>query len=93
MAPPIINSVVAMPKEIRPGRVSVVTVVASDPDARATSLAVTVTDSQGNSVTGVAVLTVQDPLTYELVDTDGVGFSIVQRPGQPGVFDVTAPSN
>ncbi|KKK51693.1 hypothetical protein LCGC14_3112410, partial [marine sediment metagenome] len=39
-----------------------------------------------------AVLTIQDPLTYMLEDTDGVGFVIVKRPGQPGVFDVTAPA-
>lgn len=92
MAPPVINSIVAVPAVIAPGGTSVVTIIASDPDAAVGSLTVTVTDSQGNIVTAAAVLTIQDPLTYMLEDTDGVGFVIVQRPGQPGVFDVTAPA-
>ena len=49
------------------------------------------TDGAGNSVNAVAVLTVNDVLTYVLVDTDTVGFTIVQRPAQLNVFDVTAP--
>ena len=91
MANPIINSIVAIPAVIAPGGSSVVTINASDPDSRSGVLTGTVKDRQGNVTQATSLLTIADLLGYTLEDTDGVGFTIVERPGQPGVFDVTAP--
>ncbi len=91
MAPPIISSIIVEPGVIPPGGLSVVTINASDPDAAVGRLTGNVMDSHGSVTEAVAVLTIQDPLTYELVDSDGVGFVITPRSGQPHVFDVVAP--
>ena len=91
MAAPIIDSVVAVPAVVQPGQAFVVTIMAHDPDARSGTLTGVVTDTQGNETLATAVLTIEDPLTYDLQDTDAVGFVITPRAGQPGVFDVIAP--
>ena len=91
MAAPIIDSVVAVPALVQPGQAFVLTITAHDPDARSGTLTGIVTDSQGNQTQATAVLTIEDPLTFELQDTDAVGFAITPRAGVPGVFDVVAP--
>jgi hypothetical protein len=50
-----------------------------------------VTDTQGSETQATVVLTVEDPLTYDLQDTNALGFTITPRFGSPGVFDVVAP--
>lgn len=91
MAAPIIASITATPSTVAPGGAFVVTIVASDPDARQAMLVGRVTDSQGNVAEIQGQVTISDPLAYELLDLDAVGFTIAQRAGQPNVFDCRAP--
>ena len=93
MADPVINLPISVsPPIIRPGQMAVVTIDAFDPDATTGELTGVVTDSQGNVSQAAATLTISDPLTYALEDTDGKGFIITQRaiPNRH-VFDVRAP--
>lgn len=91
MATPIISSIVALPATVQPGQAFVVTIVASDPDARTGVLRGVVTDTQGNTAEASALVTISDPITFALQDVGSVGFIITPRAGQPGVFDVVAP--
>lgn len=91
MAAPIIDSVVAVPAIVQPGQAFVVTIAAHDPDAGSGTLTGVITDTQGNQTQATVVLTIEDPLTFDLQDTDAFGFAITPRAGQPGVFDVVAP--
>ena len=91
MAEPIIDNITVVPSVISPGGKAVLTIMAHDPDDVAASLKVAVTDSEGNEVFKFAPLPVKDDLSYAVEDTDGVGFTIVQRPAEPNVFDITAP--
>ena len=91
MAAPIIDSVVAVPTVVQPGQAFVVTIAAHDPDARSGTLTGVISDSQENQTQATIVLTIEDPLTYDLQDTDALGFVITPRAGQAGVFDVVAP--
>ena len=91
MAAPIIQSVEVNPSTVQPGQAFTVTINAVDPDARTARLVALVTDAQGNPVQLEQLITIADPLSFELIDVDGEGFAIVQRASQPNVFDVVAP--
>ncbi len=91
MAIPIIDNIQVVPSVIAPGETAVLTITAHDPDSQVGLLTGTVTDLAGNVKAAQVSLTVQDILSYALEDTDGVGFTIIQRPAEPNVFDITAP--
>jgi len=88
---PIIDSIVANPAQVAPGGAFVVSIVAHDPDSKSGRLVGNVSDAAGNTAQAVVTVQISDPLTFQLLDQDAVGFQIVPRPGQPGVFDCTAP--
>ncbi len=90
MAAPIITSIDVVPGTISPGGSAVVTINASDPDARVINLTGVATDSGGTPTNQLAILTIQDLLTYVLTADDPAAV-IVQRPATPHVFDVTVP--
>ena len=91
MAQPVVVSFDINPSVIAPGGTAVVAMVISDPDNISGTLTASYMDSQGNSISVSGDLEVADPGSFELVDTDGVGFNVVPRLGEPGVWDVTAP--
>ena len=91
MANPIIDSIIANPTMVNPGQSFVVTITAHDPDAMVGTLEGVVTDSQGNVSRATVDIMIQDPLTFDLLDVNSVGFSIQLRVGSPGVFDCVAP--
>ena len=91
MAQPTVVSFDINPSVIAPGGTAVVTMVIIDPDNISGTLTASYTDSQVNSISASSVLEVLDPGSFGLVDTDAVGFTVVARLGEPGVWDVTAP--
>jgi hypothetical protein len=90
MATPTINTF-RLPQEVKPGEAFEVVVQATDPDTFVGRLKGIVTDQAGNQTEVEGMVAVKDAIAYELVDVDGVGFTIEPRAGHPGVFDVTAP--
>jgi hypothetical protein len=91
MSTPIIDSIAADPSTVLPGGRFVVTIAAHDPDEKQGILTGVVKDAAGAESRAVVTVAISDPLTFELLDADGVGFQILPRPGSPGVFDCTAP--
>lgn len=90
MAAPQITSIDA-PSTVAPGETFDVKVNASDPDSQSARVQTQVTDSQGNTATLDATISIQDPLTYALSDPDAVGWTITQDAADPSLFHVTAP--
>ena len=90
MAAPIISSIDVVPGTIAPGGSAVVTINATDPDGRSINLTGIATDSGGLPTSQIAILTIQDLLTYGLIADDPTAV-IVQRPATPNVFDVSVP--
>lgn len=91
MATPVIDSIAASPNNVPPGGAFVVSIVAHDPDSLSGRLTGRVVDSAGNSVDATVDIQINDVLSYVLLDSDNVGFTITPRAGQPGVFDCVAP--
>lgn len=84
---------VFVPATVGFGETFVATLTADPPLPEAAVLTGKVTlDSGGtNQIDGNVTLT--DPIaTFELLDLAARGFTIVARPAEPGVFDVTAPA-
>lgn len=92
MAAPIINAVTPDPVVLQPGQTVRITIDAVDPDAASGNGTVIVTDSQGNPTSVLLAIQIQDPLTYAVEDTAGLGLTITSVPGQPNQFDLTAPA-
>lgn len=88
MATPVIRSLTATLTTLQPGQSSQVTFDAYDPDSRTVTLAGKVTDAGGQASTVTTVLTVGDPITFELTTTD-IGVTITQDPANPAKFTVT----
>ncbi|MEV5819295.1 hypothetical protein AB0L22_08980 [Micromonospora haikouensis] len=88
MAAPIIRSISASPDTVQPGQAVQVWIDAFDPDARTITLSGTVTDANGATATANTILTVGDPLTYELTANEP-GVTVVDDPSAPGRFTVT----
>ena len=87
------NLVLDMPTDVGFGETFVATLTADAPPPEPAVLQGVVTLGSGgqNTVDGNVKLT--DPIaTFELVDLPARGFTIVPRPAEPGVFDVTAPA-
>lgn len=87
MAAPIIRSVVATPSSLLPGQSATVVIDAYDPDARSVRISGSVVDVHGSRAEAVTVLTVGDPLTYELT-CDDPSAQISQDPQDPSRFAV-----
>ena len=83
MAAPIITAITVVPDPIPVGQGATVTVEAFDPDASTVHLSVVVTDSQGNPQTGQTVMTVSDPLTYQVTADQG---TVTQDATNPAVW-------
>jgi hypothetical protein len=91
MADPVINALILSKTVINAGETITARIDASDPDARSGVLTGTVKDSAGNTATITGTVSLSDPLTYSLEDTDGLGFTIVQDATDPSLFHLTAP--
>lgn len=88
MATPIIRSMTATPATLQPGQSARVDLDAYDPDARQVTLSGTVKDAAGHAATATTVLTVGDPLTYQLTCDDPT-VTVTPDPAVPGRFSVT----
>lgn len=91
MAAPIIDSIIASPNTVSPGSAFVVTIAAHDPDQRTGLLTGVVRDVAGVEARATALVSISDPLSFQLLDEGGVGFVVTARAGSPGVFDCRAP--
>ncbi|MFF0823056.1 hypothetical protein ACFYUR_22065 [Micromonospora haikouensis] len=87
MAVPIIRSLTATPDALQPGQAAQVVVDAFDPDARTVTVQARVADAAGGEATATTVLTVGDPLRFELT-CDDPSVTIVPDPTVPGRFSV-----
>lgn len=88
MAAPSIRSITPAKTTLMPGESTQVVIDAFDPDARSITLAGKVTDAGGNVSTVSTVLTVGDPITYELTSSDP-SVTVTPDPAVPGRFTVT----
>ena len=92
MAGPIINSVPPASLTLQSGETQRIVIDAFDPDAASGDATVTVTDSQGNETPVLVAISIEDPITYAVADTDMLGLTITAVPGRPNEFDITAPA-
>jgi hypothetical protein len=84
MATPQIISVTPSKTDLQPAEIFEVTVIASDPDAKTGEQTIVVKDSQGNTSVPVKVkLSISDPLTIHIQDTDGLGIKYTPHPTDP----------
>lgn len=88
---PVIRTLTITPATVQPGQSATVTVDAIDPDAKTVTATAKVSDAAGNEATATTILTVGDPLTYD-VKTDDPTVVVVPDPQKPGVFHLTVPA-
>lgn len=100
MAAPIISAIVQDPPSTPPGGTRTVTIQAHDPDTGSPPasyrFAGKATDSMGEVTEIEGTLNVDAVpgdtiVSYELIDVDNAGVTIVQDATQPNVFRVTVP--
>ncbi len=73
-----------------PGAQMLLTVTYSDPDTKALTVTVVVTDAQGNSSAPVKVSAVIDPLTITVTDDSGRTWTRVSDSGTVAVYRAVA---
>lgn len=88
---PVIRTLTVSPSTIKPGETATVTVDAFDPDSRTVTATAEVADAAGNIATATTLLTVGDPLEFQLA-TDDPTVTVVADPQRPGVFHLSVPA-
>jgi hypothetical protein len=91
MANPTISLVTVSKSTLKAGERFTVKVDASDPDAMSGTQTITVRDAAGNTAQALVQLSISDPLTYEVEDTDGLGITYTADANDPSLFHGVAP--
>ncbi|MFV2101288.1 hypothetical protein [Micromonospora sp. LOL_024] len=73
-----------------PGATMLLTITYGDPDNKALTVTVVVTDAQGNSSAPVKVSAVIDPLTLTVTDTSGRAWTRLSDNGSVAVYRAVA---